>query len=138
MYVDDNILFRFCQSSVIIPICTKVDRKEYVLDSDIREEILSSCKKMIQDSLKQQTGNKRKVVLLNDIIHFTSKAVVEDSDDPRKNSKYLRDLIAALCEFYFQGQFFIPNSWDKIGKPDGTALQSQAQTGVLEFKLGVS
>ena len=82
MYVKNNILFRFCQSSVIIPICTKVDRKEYVLDSDIREEILSSCKKMIQDSLKQQTGNKRKVVLLNDIIHFTSKAVVEDSDDP--------------------------------------------------------
>ena len=70
---------------------------------------------MIQKSLGQ-TGNVKKVVLLNEIIHFTSKATVEDPDDPRKTPKYLRDLVAALCDFYFQGQFFVPNSWEKIGK----------------------
>ena len=41
---------------------------------------------------------------------------MEDPNDPRKTTKYLRDLVAAICGFYFQGQFFIPSSWDNIGK----------------------
>lgn len=63
-----------------------------------------------------QTKKKRKIVLLNEIIHFTCNTDVLDPNDPRKNPKYLRDLVAALCDFYFQGQFFVPNSWHKIGK----------------------
>ena len=78
-------------------------------------EILSFCQKIIQRSLLH-TGHKRQIVLLNEIIHFTAKASVEDLDDPRKNSKYLRDLVAALGEFYFKGQFFVPNTWERIGK----------------------
>ena len=62
-----------------------------------------------------QVCQKLRVVLLNEIIHFTSKESVEDPTDPRKTTKYLRDLVAALCGFYFQGQFFIPRSWNNIG-----------------------
>ena len=110
-----HFLFSFCESPVIIPICTKVDTRDKVLNANMCEQILICCQKMIQKSLGQ-TGNVKKVVLLNEIIHFTSKAIVEDPDDPRKTPKYLRDLVAALCDFYFQGQFFVPNSWEKIGK----------------------
>ena len=107
--------FSFCESPVIILICTKVDTKEKVLNPKKCTEILSFCQKIIQRSLLH-TGHKRKIVLLNEIIHFTAKTSVEDLDDQRKNAKYLRDLVAALCEFYFQGQFFVPNSWERIGK----------------------
>ena len=110
-----RVLFRFCDSAVIVPICTKVDTKNDVLSDQVCKDILSWCQKMIQRSLKQ-TGNHRKIILLDEIIHFTSKDKVEDPYDPRKNSKYLRDLIAALCDFHFKGHFCIPNSWVKIGK----------------------
>ena len=116
IFFDYDSLFSFCESPVIIPICTKVDTKEKVLNARICKEILSCCQELIQRSL-EQTGYKKKVVLLNEIIHFSSKVNVEDQDpdDPRKNSRYLRDLVAALCDFCFKGQFFIPNSWNTIG-----------------------
>ena len=109
--------YRFCESPVIVPICTKVDNKEDILSPKVTEEILSSCKKVIQEVL-DKAEKKRKVILFYDVIHFTSKANLEDSDsnDQRKNPKYLRDLVAALCEFYFQEEFQIPNSWNRIGR----------------------
>ena len=79
------------------------------------KEILSFCQKIIQGS-QRLTEKKRKVVLLNEVIHFTAKTIAEDSDGPRKNFKNLRDLVSALCEFHFQGQFLIPNSWEIFGK----------------------
>ena len=105
---------RFCNSPIIVPICTKVDTKEDILSEDVIGEILSCCKKVIHE----KTEKKRKVILFNEVIHFTSKANFEELGDKRKNSKYLRDLLAALCDFYFQEQFLIPNSWNKIGKDE--------------------
>ena len=79
------------------------------------DTILDYCENIIQESLSQME-EKRKVYLLREIIHFTAKINTKDSKDSRKNQKYLRDLIAALCNFHFEGSFFIPNSWEKIGK----------------------
>ena len=109
--------YRFCESPVIVPICTKVDTKDDILSPKVTEEILSSCKKIIKDVLDRETEKKRKVILFHDVIHFSSKANLEDSDtnDQRKNQKYLRALVAALCGFYFQEEFQIPNSWNRIG-----------------------
>ena len=81
---------------------------------DVIGEILSCCEKVIHE----KTEKKRKVILFNEVIHFTSKANFEELGDKRKNSRYLRDLLAALCDFYFQEQFLIPNSWNKIGKDE--------------------
>ena len=120
-------MFRFCGSPVIIPICTKVDTKEDILNKKMCDKILSDCKAMILKSQKK-SGAKKKIVLLNKIVHFTSKTNVEDPEDPRKNTKYLRDLVAALCDYYFKGQFFIPNSWDKIGEFSIFTIQKYSNT----------
>ena len=109
-----SYLNRYCDSPIIIPICTKVDTKEDILSEEVIREILSCCKKVIHEKI----GKKRKVILFNEVIQFTSKANFEELDDKRKNSRYLRDLLAALCDFYFQEQFLIPNSWNKIGKDE--------------------
>ena len=84
------------------------------MSEEVTEKVLTYCKKVIQE-LQQKTKNKRKVFLLNEIIHFTSKAYIEDSDDQRKNTRYLRDLLNALCDFYYQEEFMIPKSWNRTG-----------------------
>ena len=92
-----------------------MDSKERVLTAEKSLDILSFCQRIIRRSLAPG-GNIRKVVLLNEIIHFTAVHEVKDLDDPRKNARYLRDLVAALCDFHYQGQFYIPSSWQIFGK----------------------
>ena len=72
--------------------------------------------------IHEKTEKKRKVILFNEVIHFTSKANFEELGDARKNSKYLRALLAALCDFYFQEQFLIPNSWNRIGEDESIQI----------------
>ena len=81
----------------------------------MREGVKKSYLAVIESFRGQFDRQELRVVLLNEIIHFTSKESVEDPTDPRKTTKYLRDLVAAFCGFYFQGQFFIPSSWNNIG-----------------------
>ena len=69
---------------------------------------------MIKDFLIKNTD--KKVVLLNEIIQVTTKTSVKDSNNVRKDFVYLRDLVDALCDFNFEGNFYIPNSWISIGK----------------------
>ena len=98
----------------MVLICSKVDEPVDVLSNNICNSILNYCQSTICDTLSHTEG-RNKVVLLNEIIHFTAKTNVQDPSDPRKNPKYLRELIAALWNFHSQGSFHIPNNWDKIG-----------------------
>ena len=108
----ENILSS-CKTAIIIPICTKVDSKEKVLTRKQCINILEECKTFIKASI----NGENKVFLLDEISQITinEDSDFEDPNDTRKSLKYLRDVIGALSQFHFKGQFYIPNSWDYIG-----------------------
>ena len=109
----ENILSS-CKTAIIIPICTKVDSKETVLSERQCDNILQEFSQLI----KKSTDGENKVMLVDEINQITIQENIDNGDlnDPRKSLKYLRDLVTALSQFSFKGQFHIPNSWDSIGK----------------------
>ena len=112
-------------SPLIIPICTKVDSHREILNQVTTEKILEFCRKVIQGSLKK-AKYKRKIILFNEIVQFTTTPPPPPQDGRIKSFKYLRDLVGSLCD-YSQGQFFVPNSWNTIGKQHTLCPQKTRQ-----------
>ena len=54
----ENIL-SVCDSSIIVPICTKVDNIDKVLNNETCEEIMEFCRKTIQEILQQSKIQKK-------------------------------------------------------------------------------
>ena len=88
------------------------------MDQKLCKDILSYCQNMIRETLQQDCSvdNRNKITLLNEIMQVTANEKLVDQVDPRRSLKYVRNLIAALCDFHLQGQFYIPNSWISIGE----------------------